>query len=70
MKYKFCSIRINVIKYDVTSTTKGEVLTLNLSPHPHGYATGPRAHKDPGYATPCANCERLPRLVCEMSVVV
>jgi len=23
MKYKFCSIRINVIKYDVTFATKG-----------------------------------------------
>jgi len=28
MKYKFCSIRINVTKYDVTFTTKGEFLPL------------------------------------------
>jgi len=27
MKYKFCSIRINGIKYDVTFITKGGVLT-------------------------------------------
>jgi len=31
MKYKFCNIRINVIKYDVTCATKG-VLTPHLPP--------------------------------------
>jgi len=30
MKYKFCNIRINVTKCDVTFVTKGRVLTPNL----------------------------------------
>jgi len=34
MKFKFCGIRINVTKYDVTFATKREVLT------PRSYATG------------------------------
>jgi len=29
MKYKFCSIRINVTKYDVDICPKGRVLTPN-----------------------------------------
>jgi len=29
MRYKFCSIRINITKYDVTFATKGGVLTLD-----------------------------------------
>jgi len=35
MKYKFCSIRINAIKYDVTFATKGD----SNSPPTRGYAT-------------------------------
>jgi len=38
MKHKFCSIRINVTKDNVTFGTKG-VLTLDPSPLPRGYAT-------------------------------
>jgi len=34
MKYKFCSIRINVTKYDIIFATKG-----SLTSHPRGYAT-------------------------------
>jgi len=35
MKYKFCRIRTNVTKYDVTIVTKG-----GFNPQPRGYATG------------------------------
>jgi len=41
MKYKFCYIRINVTKYDVTFDAKGGSI-----PSPHGYAT----------AMKCSNC--------------
>jgi len=36
MKYKFCSIRKNVTKYDVTLVTKGGIL-ISL---PRGYVIG------------------------------
>jgi len=36
MKYKFCSICINVTKFDVTFVTKGVL----PPPSPCGYATG------------------------------
>jgi len=37
--YKFCSIRLNVTKYDVTFATKERILTLK-SPPLGDYATG------------------------------
>jgi len=40
MKYKFCSIRINVTKYDVTFVTKGDP----TPPPPCGYDTEERRY--------------------------
>jgi len=38
MKFKFCSIRKNVTKYDVTFAAKRK--GSNLQPFPRGYAAG------------------------------
>jgi len=45
MKYKFCSIRIDVTKYDVTFATEGVVL---IPSSPHGYATATKCEKRHG----------------------